>query len=158
MRSMIPVVALLALSGCAVQQGGDGDSRKVRQGFFYAFFTPPPDQDRGSMERRLEKQGAPSPLPPFGEARIPPRRSHGATPEDSELRDWKDAVLANADETLLRQIHKISVARVEALEAKIAGLEKSPYAMRPGRVEDLRHELDLERRKRSEIEWRLGAE
>ena len=130
----------------------------MRQGFFYAFFTPPPDEDKAAMQRRLEKQGAASILPPFEESRIPPARSHGAVAEDAELRDWKDAVLANADAPLLRQIHKTCVARVESLEKRIEGLEKSPYAMRPGRVEELRHELDLERRKRSEIEWRIGGE
>jgi hypothetical protein len=158
MRFTASLIAVLSLAACAVPRETAGDPRKVRHGFFYDVFTPPPDEDKAAMQRRLEKQGAMSPLPPFGEVRLPPRQSHGANADNPELSDWRDAVLANADASLLRQMRATSAARVAALEGRIASFEKTPYAMRPGRAEELRHELDLERRKLSEIEFRLGGE
>lgn len=154
MKRAMMAAALLALAGCIAPPEGGPRSRKLNYGLFYEFLRPESSR-QAEIRAKLDRPVAPEIDEAFDVSRIRASRTASEVPDDHEMRDWKDGVLLRADPALLRQMRGTTAARVARLEAKLASLDREPVSLTKGKIELVRHDLDVERTKLEQIDDRL---
>ncbi|HEU4339407.1 MAG TPA: hypothetical protein VFS19_05005 [Planctomycetota bacterium] len=155
MKSAATAAVLLALAGCVSPPESGPRNRKLTYGLFYDVFRPDSSR-RQELARKLDRPAAPEIDESYDVSKIRAVRQYSEVPDDYDLRDWKDGVLARADAGMLRRMRDDTAAKVGTLEGRLASLNREPPSISRGRIEPVRQQLDVEKMKLVEIDNRLA--
>lgn len=147
--------ALLALAACATVPSDEPNNRNLKHGLFYETFRPESSR-QAEAKRKLDRPVAPEIDEEYDIGKIRAVRQYSEAPENYDLRDWKDGVLLRADADLLRRMREDTAAKVGELETQLAGMSREPAPISKGRIEPVRHRLDVEKTKLEAINDRLA--
>jgi hypothetical protein len=147
--------ALLVVAGCAAPPSDEPTSRNLKRGLFYETFRPESSR-REELKRKLDRPVAPEIDETYDIGKIRAVRQYSESPENYDLRDWKDGVLLRADADLLRRMREDTAAKVGALETQLAGMSREPEPISKGRIEPVRNRLSVEKTKLEAIDDRLA--